>query len=64
MAAFDGALAYHGEYPDAHYQLARTLDELGRGDEAEAHWRAFLDLAPDSPWADQARARLAGRPPG
>jgi tetratricopeptide (TPR) repeat protein len=62
VAAFQGALAYHADYQDAHYHLARTLDELGRTDEAEVHWRAFLDLAPDSPWADQARSRLAGRP--
>ena len=58
VAAFEGALASHGEYPDAHYHLARTLDELGRGDEAEIHWRAFLELAPDSPWAATARERL------
>ena len=30
VAAFQGALRYHGEYPDVHYHLARTLDELGR----------------------------------
>jgi len=63
VAAFQGALAYHADYADVHYHLARTLDELARGDEAETHWRAFLDLAPDSPWADQARSRLAGRLP-
>jgi len=63
VAAFQGALAYHADYADVHYHLARTLDELARRDEAEAHWRAFLDLAPDSPWADQARSRLAGRRP-
>jgi tetratricopeptide (TPR) repeat protein len=58
MAAFEGALAYHPDYADAHYHLARTLDELGRSAEAASHWRAFLDLAPEGPWADQARARL------
>jgi len=58
VAAFEGALAYHADYADAHYHLARTLDELARGDEARAHWLAFLELAPDSPWADQARQRL------
>ncbi|NQT11471.1 MAG: MerR family transcriptional regulator [Planctomycetes bacterium] len=63
VAAFQGALVYHEDYGDVHYHLARTLDELGRGDEAESHWQAFLDHAPDSPWADQARGRLAGRPP-
>lgn len=58
-AAFEGALRYHPDYADAHYHLARTLDELGRGREAESHWRAFLDHAPGSPWADHALARLA-----
>jgi len=58
VAAFHGALAYHDEYPDVHYHLARALDELDRADEAEMHWRAFRALAPDSPWAEQAEARL------
>ncbi len=58
VAAFEGALAFHQDYPDVHYHLARTLDELGRPVEAERHWRAFLDLAPDSPWAEQACERL------
>ena len=60
VAAFEGALAYHADYADAHYHLARTLDELERREEAELHWRAFLGLAADSPWADEARARLGG----
>lgn len=59
-AAFEGALSYHGDYPDVHYHLARTLDELGRSDEAAGHWNAFLQLAPDSPWAEVARERLEG----
>jgi len=58
VAAFEGALAYHHDYADVHYHLARTLDELGRRDEAEAHWRSFLALSPNSPWADEARRRL------
>ncbi len=62
VAAFEGALAYHGDYPDVHYHLARTLDDLDRADEAEMHWRTFLALAPDSPWADEARDRLAEQP--
>ncbi len=57
-AAFEGALTIHGDYPDAHYHLAQTLDELFRMDEAEVHWRTFIELAADSPWADQARNRL------
>ncbi len=58
VAAFQGALAYHDEYPDVHYHLARTLDELQQADEADAHWEAFLQLSPDSPWAEEARMRL------
>jgi tetratricopeptide (TPR) repeat protein len=58
IAAFEGALAYHPDYGDVHYQLARTLDELGRRREAETHWHAFLAQAPDSPWAEEARVRL------
>jgi len=58
VAALFGALKYHPDYADAHYHLARILDELGQTEKATDHWRAFLVLAPDSPWAQQARDRL------
>jgi tetratricopeptide (TPR) repeat protein len=58
IAAFEGALALEADYPDVHFHLARTLDAIGRKPEAEAHWQTFLSLAPDSPWADEAEARL------
>ena len=58
ISAFQGALKYHCDFPDVHFHLARTLDELGRRDEAESHWREFLRLAPDSPWALEAMNRL------
>lgn len=58
VAAFRGALRYHPEYSDVHYHLARALDELHRYEEGLNHWREFLALAPDSPWAEQARGRL------
>jgi tetratricopeptide (TPR) repeat protein len=57
-AAFQGTLHCHETYADVHYHLARTLDELARLDEAARHWRRYLELAPDSPWADEARDRL------
>jgi len=60
VSAFQGALKYHDGFPDVHFHLARLLDELGQRDEAETHWREFLDLAPDSPWADEAVSRLRG----
>jgi DNA-binding transcriptional MerR regulator len=59
VAAFEGALKYHGQYPDAHFHLARILCDLSRETEAEPHWRAFLELAPESPWAEEARRRLS-----
>ncbi len=58
-AAFRGTLRYHPHYADGHYFLARLLDKRGEAAEAERHWRAFLDLAPDSPWADEALQRLS-----
>lgn len=58
VAAFEGTLQMHDDYPDVHYNLARVLDDLGRADEAEPHWQRFLQLAPESPWADEARSRL------
>jgi tetratricopeptide (TPR) repeat protein len=57
-AALEGALALHADYADAHFHLARALDELNRHDEAIRHWREFLRLAPESPWAAAARERL------
>ena len=58
VAAFRGALSCHQDYPDVHYHLARTLDELGEEEQSEFHWRSFLALAPNSPWAEEARARV------
>ena len=58
IAAFQGALDHHPDYPDVTYHLARELDEVGRPEEAENHWQKFLQLAPKSPWADEARSRL------
>ena len=57
-AAFRGALEYHPDYADAHYHLARLLDRADRSAEAARHWQLFMNLAPASPWADEARERL------
>lgn len=61
-AAFEGALAFHPDYADVHYHLASLLDKLGEGEQAEVHWLRFLELAPESPWAEMARNRLEAVP--
>ncbi len=57
--ALEGALAIHPDYADAHYHLARVLCEAGNTTAARPHWEAFLRLAGETPWADEARQRLS-----
>ena len=59
LAALEGGLRQEPEYADAHWHLAGILTELGRPAEACSHLRRFLTLAPQSPWAELARERLA-----
>jgi tetratricopeptide (TPR) repeat protein len=58
LAAFAGALRYHPDYADVHYSLARTLEDANRSDEAKPHWQRFLELSPDSPWAEEVAEKL------
>lgn len=58
IAALEGAILHHPDYADAHYHLARLLDEAEAAGDAEVHWQRFLELAPESPWADEASQRL------
>ena len=57
-ATFTGALAYHPDFADVHFHLANTLERLERTADARRHFRLFLELAPESPWAETARERL------
>ncbi len=59
ISAFRGALDHHPDYPDVHFHLAGLLNDLGNPKEARPHWERFLELAPKSPWAEEARQRLA-----
>ncbi|HVS01551.1 MAG TPA: tetratricopeptide repeat protein [Thermoanaerobaculia bacterium] len=40
------------------FELARTLEQLGRGDEARETYRRLADEFPDSPFARQAAVRM------
>ena len=57
-SVFSGALQHHEDYPDVQYHMARLLDEMQDPDAADLHWKRFLELAPKSPWANEARERL------
>lgn len=63
VAVFKGALALHSEYADVHHHLAQVLDDLGSHAEACEHWNQFLQLTPNSPWAQEARKRLDAQAP-
>jgi tetratricopeptide (TPR) repeat protein len=52
------ALSIHAEFPDAHWQLADVLLQLGRAEEAVYHWRSYLEFDTRGPWAEEARQRL------
>lgn len=47
------------EAPAIHYNLARTLSELSRWEEARHHFERFLDLAPDTEQRAAVQARIA-----
>lgn len=60
-AAFRGALEYHPDFADAHFHLARLLDSQNESRSASQHWQRFLELAPASPWAEEALDRTGVR---
>lgn len=58
VAAFEGTLSQYDDYADVHYHIARALDDLKQHERAAKHWARFLELAPSSPWAEEAAERL------
>ena len=61
-SAFRGALEYHPDFADAHFHLARLLDAQNQPEAAAVHWQSFLELAPASPWAEEALDRTGAAP--
>jgi tetratricopeptide (TPR) repeat protein len=45
-------------YPDVHVSLGLLYEKLGLPRTARAHWRRYVQLAPQGSWADIARGRL------
>lgn len=64
IAALEGVLRQQPDYADAHWHLAGVLAGVGRAAESRQHLRAFLRIAPESPWAAAARDRLAAHDRG
>jgi tetratricopeptide (TPR) repeat protein len=52
------ALESDPAFADAHFNLAMAYEELGDFDEARPHWEAYMQLDPDSPWAEIAARHL------
>ncbi len=46
------------EFADAHFNLAMVLEGIGDLAGARRHWQRYLELHPDSNWADYIRRRL------
>lgn len=57
-AALEGVLHAQPDYADAHWHLAGIAARRGQTLDEHRHLRAFVCLAPDSPWARTARERL------
>lgn len=53
IAALQGVLSLHEDYPDAHFNLAISLEAIGDQENAARHWERFRQLAPASPWAEE-----------
>jgi hypothetical protein len=58
-ASYQRALALDADLPDVHFRLAALRELQGKADEAQAEWRRFLELEPDSDRAWLVRHRLA-----
>lgn len=62
-AALEGVVRQEPDHAEAHWHLAGVLESLGERAEAARHLLIFMALAPQSPWCDVARNRLATRSP-
>jgi tetratricopeptide (TPR) repeat protein len=58
IAAYRQAVALAPRYADAHYNLALACERKGDRRPALRHWRAYLRLDRNGPWADHARSQI------
>ena len=55
---FRDALDYKPDNPEAIFWLAKSIDKLGRSDEAQDSYRTYLQLQPNGTFAEKARNAL------
>lgn len=58
IAAYGAAVRLVPSYADAHYNLALAYQRQGQHRRAVPHWRQYLGLDRQSPWANHARTQL------
>ena len=58
MHEYEEAIRLRPDYPNAHYNLALTLEGLGQFARARQEFEAYLQLAPNAPDAEQIRKHL------
>lgn len=62
LAAVDQALRIDPNFAEALFNRALILERMGLGDDARRAWERYLAVESSSPWADEARRRLARVP--
>jgi tetratricopeptide (TPR) repeat protein len=62
LAAADAALRIDPNLPEALFNRALILERLGLTDEAKRAWQRYLEADSSSPWAAEARSRMAQLP--
>ena len=62
LAASDDALRIDAKLPEALFNRALILETMGLISEARKAWQRYLEVDPDSQWANEARDHLAKLP--
>jgi tetratricopeptide (TPR) repeat protein len=62
LASAERALRTDPRLPEALFNRALVLERMGLTDAAREAWQRYLDVDGSSPWANEARARLAKLP--
>jgi CHAT domain-containing protein/tetratricopeptide (TPR) repeat protein len=63
LAAAERALRHNPEFPEARFNRALILEQMGLRTEAAGAWRDYLAVDAKSEWAEEARSRLNALPP-